>query len=99
MNNTEKTIMTQSQKDHMAQVKIAIDRALVWEKKAMAEDLPIMSNFWNEVAHMLTVGAECQERAMREKSLLTQAGGTTEIETEVKTIRGLFDGKPSTEKT
>jgi hypothetical protein len=87
--------MTDEQRKHLGEARIAADRARQWSEKADKCGFVILAGFWREVQNMLTVGIGLQERAFRDNSLLTQ----NSKEYLEKTSGRLFENEPGPKKT
>jgi hypothetical protein len=85
-------MISESQKKHIGEARIAAGRAGKWAERADLEGLVILAGFWREVENMLTKGIELQYRALNDMALLNQASKTV-IDNQK---RSLFDG-PNTE--
>jgi hypothetical protein len=89
--------MTDEQRKHLGEARIAKDRASVWAEKADKVGFVILAGFWREVENMLKIGIQMQERALRDNSLLTQ---TSQTYLENTATGRLFDnGEQGTKKT
>jgi hypothetical protein len=87
-------MLSAEQTKHLDESKIAMERALVWKRKADELGLTILAGFWQEVHNLLRVGRDMQLRALCDSGLLQQATSKI-IETQK---RGLFDGVTSTQE-